>query len=629
MTCLVFSLLFSAWGFASPHHETAFLGQQHVAVATPDEKFGPNMHFAPISTTMKCVINLTIQYTLVYVALGICRTYCDMTNVRHDDSAVARTLKDASETVFYAPMACLMFVGCRMRVLQLTRGQGNPQDWVQMCMQACTYAILFNTIFVLLVPLVTSNGKKLKTNKTGEIELDENNNPFENDILKLLFTVLRYVAFFALYVGFGGVCVGVFMFEPPAGMWSGPIPPVSPAVACTMTLAIAFFGIFLLMAISRTYSMFIDGNLNTSKFETVMQTAVNCMGMAPMLCVLFLGARMRALQMDPINGNPQRWAQNCFFLCTYALIAQTCVAVFVPLVLGVTVKRKNEKGEDLPEGDLALEVSAEQYMAAKCVTVFRFLIMLSVYGGAVAVVCSVFTIEHPKGAEHTPPLSPTMQCVTNLASQYFFIYLLLWVFYTVKDFFHTTNLDFIKDAVETAKTTVQFAPMICVLFIATRMRALQISNNMGAPQGWAQDGMYLCSWALLVQFLMCLIVPLFTGSKYVTDSMDGSTRATKNVEPKVGEYKIPGGHIVVETIRYLALIALLGGMVTVITSVFLITPETANGRGSMPLVADGTLGFELGPAPGMADVPGAKTGMESVGTTVGSGADVVVSNVPQ
>ena len=35
-----------------------------------------------------------------------------------------------------------------------------------------------------------------------------------------------------------------------------------------------------------------------------------------MLCVLFLGARMRALQMDPKHGNPQRWAQNCFFLCT-------------------------------------------------------------------------------------------------------------------------------------------------------------------------------------------------------------------------------------------------------------------------------------------------------------------------
>ena len=37
----------------------------------------------------------------------------------------------------------------------------------------------------------------------------------------------------------------------------------------------------------------------------------------------------------------------------------------------------------------------------------------------------------------------------------------------------------------------RFAPMLCVLFIATRMRALQISKNKGAPQGWAQDGMSL------------------------------------------------------------------------------------------------------------------------------------------
>ena len=34
--------------------------------------------------------------------------------------------------------------------------------------------------------------------------------------------------------------------------------------------------------------------------------------------VMFLAARMRALQMDPISGNPQKWAQNCFYACTYA-----------------------------------------------------------------------------------------------------------------------------------------------------------------------------------------------------------------------------------------------------------------------------------------------------------------------
>ena len=34
----------------------------------------------------------------------------------------------------------------------------------------------------------------------------------------------------------------------------GPIPPVSPAVACTMLLSCTFFFIYLLLAISRTYS---------------------------------------------------------------------------------------------------------------------------------------------------------------------------------------------------------------------------------------------------------------------------------------------------------------------------------------------------------------------------------------
>ena len=108
----------------------------------------------------------------------------------------------------------------------------------------------------------------------------------------------------------------------------------------------------------------------------------------------------------------------------------------------------------------------------------RFFVMLGVYAGALAVVCAVFTMEHPDGKEHTIPVSPTMQCVVNLAFQYFFIYILLWIFITVEDF-TDMDLEFVRDAIETAKSTVQFAPMLCVLFIATRMRALQITNNKG------------------------------------------------------------------------------------------------------------------------------------------------------
>ena len=96
------------------------------------------------------------------------------------------------------------------------------------------------------------------------------------------------------------------------------------------------------------------------------------------------------------------------------------------------------------------------------------------------------TIEHPGGKELTPLLSPTMQCVLNLAFQYFIIYLLLWIYYTIEDLsgVELTMLATAKDALESAKATVQFAPMLSVLFVMTRMRALQITQQKGAPQGW-------------------------------------------------------------------------------------------------------------------------------------------------
>merc|ERR1719159_1334227 len=109
-----------------------------------------------------------------------------------------------------------------------------------------------------------------------------------------------------------------------------------------------------------------------------MLRAADTLAIAPMLCVLFLAARMRALQMDPIGGNPQRWAQRCFYAASYCLIAQTIMAAIVPLFLKAKVKAMDDK---TVEG---------QGMLPKVLTVFRFIIMLSVYSCTTAVVCSVF-----------------------------------------------------------------------------------------------------------------------------------------------------------------------------------------------------------------------------------------------
>merc|ERR1719230_2492669 len=193
-------------------------------------------------------------------------------------------------------------------------------------------------------------------------------------MLQITFNVIRYVVFLGLYVGFAAVCVGVFLFKPPPGVWDGPIPPVSPAVACTMILSVTFFMIYFLVAVSRTYSQSAGGQLFTSNFEEVMLRAADTLAMAPMLCVLFLAARMRALQMDPVTGNPQRWAQNCFYLCTYALIGQTLLAAVVPLCLKAKALPKDDK---TVEGDVQYEFEGDQGqgLLPKCLTVFRFIIM--------------------------------------------------------------------------------------------------------------------------------------------------------------------------------------------------------------------------------------------------------------
>ena len=179
-----------------------------------------------------------------------------------------------------------------------------------MCMEFVMYSITANTVIALVIPLFTPN--KVEFTETGDLktESEGGKNPFSSPVMMTIFTVLRYVLFLGLYVGFGGVLVAVFRFKPPAGVWEGEIPDVSPAVACTMTLSCAFFLCYLMLAISKTYTQFAAGNTATTKFEEVVKMAANTMGLAPMLCVLFLGTRMRALHMDPVNGNPQRYFQK-------------------------------------------------------------------------------------------------------------------------------------------------------------------------------------------------------------------------------------------------------------------------------------------------------------------------------
>merc|ERR1719440_1935314 len=416
---------------------------------------------------------------------------------------------------------------------------------------------------------------------------------------------VKYFIMIGLYIGVIVIIYGACTFVPPAGTWPGDtIPPPAPAVACTMIMACMYFVVYAAVQFSRTWTQFTQQKL--SRFEDAMMIAANAMNFAPMLSVLFIGARMRALQMDPVNGAPQKWAQNCFFMCTYAVAAQVILSIAIPLVMNGTA----EVNKDGAEGDMTFKV--ENKALGACLSVGRYLIMFCIYIGFTCVIYSIFTIQHPKGEQYTPPISVTMQCVINLTFQFFFIYLMIWICITIKEF---TKFEWplLTNTMENLKGTVAFCPMLAILFVGTRMRALLITNNKGAPQGWVQDGMYMATWAVLIQFLMCMVVPLVTGSPAKTDE-DG----TPIYEPS-NKFLV----WIALGLKWLTFIFLYGGMIAVVVGVYTMTPETANGRGSVPLVGDGKVPLIDAKVPGYSGLPepvGAND-LPGVPSPSGSGSD--------
>jgi len=582
--------------FAAAHAEQMFLQQEPIESVSAVKQVpivGEQFKTKGVTTAMQCVISLTIQFMLIYTSLAICRMAADSYGLKYDNVPIQKILQTATLTVSFAPMLAIMFLAYRMRVNQLTKNKGDPPEWAQVCMYFCTYAVLLMTLIVCVIPLFT--GETIGVDpKTGQIPDDCE--PFKSQACAIAFTALKYIILLMLYVGALGVVYGIITFVPPAGTWpEGKKFPVAPAIQCTMILACQFFIVYGGIQVARSWTQFVGIAPNfTSKAENALMTATASMNFAPMLAVLFIGARMRALNMDPVNGNPQKWAQNCFFMCTYALLAQTCFSVAVPLVL------QGEAKVGKCEGDM--EYTVENKLFGTVLAIGRYVMMICLYIGAGCVIYSIFTIEHPKGPQYTIPISPTIQCVINLTFQFFFVYIWIWAAITIKEF---TGYEWVllTQTMENCKGVVMFCPMLAILFVGTRMYALQITDSKGSPQGWCQDGMYMATWSLLIQFVMVLVTPCATGEPAQVDE-DGNIKWEP--DNKILFY-------CVVTIRALGFILLYGGIITVITGLYTMTPETANGRGAVPLVGDGKVpgvgasvpGYEGIKEPyGVNDVPG-------------------------
>jgi len=563
-------LLGSALALTAAFAYTVDHEHEHHALQIPELK-APEIF--PVPTASRCCVIISCVYMLIYAALAGVRTYAEFSGT--GKATAEDALSACSQTVSYGPMLCVLFIAARMRVEFLSDGKDQPQMWVQNCMYATTFAMIATSLMVLLIPFVTGKPMALKK---GTCDLEK---PEGAGMVFMALTGARYLIQLGLYGGIAGVIVGIFTYLPPGAEDLSKLPAPAPAVMCTMILAVIFFSTQVVVAGARSYSEFTGKE--TTTVQNVMNAAADTAAFAPMLSILFLACRMRALQHD---GQPQKWAQQCMYASTAALGVTVLLAIAVPLLLNGDMKTDEETGQTTFEMDFP--------GAGYATLALRYLTMIGMYGGSFGVMYAIFVFEAP-GGRATLPVSPAVQCVVNLCIQYFVIYLGVNVMRTVSEVSggqYRMEEYSLYSALIAAKATVQFAPMLSILFVTTRMYALLITDKKGAPQAWVQDGMYMATWSLLISFVACLCTGMAMGKVKLDE--DG------NVVNEFENYYLGLGMTV---LRYLAMLLLYGGIVTVIVGLFMMTPETANGRGSIPVVTDAVNSTPVGnPPPGPASV---------------------------
>jgi len=503
-----------------------------------------------VSTSMRCIINLTAQWFLVYTALFIIIT------LKNLGLATAREegyLKSAADTVFFVPMLCVLFLATRLRAVQLAQGDTEkydlPQWWVKRAMEVCAWSVLAETILALVYAMVYGDAIGSITEKRAETKR-------RGETVVLIF---RYIIMVGIYAGFTTVVVGLAVMTGPEELWGETPPPVNPAMTCIIILAALYFIVYVALMIASMVNEFVEQQRfgPVKKFHNaVNQAAKREVEFAPMLCILFICARMRALQIDPVNGNPQRWAQICFYICTGSVVVQTFLAVCSNLFGQKSAIDKDQE-------------SNTENTILRVLEFVKWVVMALFFGALMIAIIAIFRLSIDLAPAHgrMPRLTPSLKCCLFLSAVYFTVYIAREVADTAQKLRdwkgqqysgNPSRLTTIKEWLDgTAKDTVGFTPMLCTLFLGTWLRALQITGGTGTPPGWAQTFMYVATWCIPLKLVAHL------------DKVPKSEGLEK----------------VFEICQHLCLLVMYSCCIAIIIALFTMTPETANGEGTITVLA--------------------------------------------
>jgi len=520
-----------------------------------------------VSIAMKCCILLTAQFFIVYAALFTTQTLNKNPSVK---TRIERCLICVAKTQYFIPMLCILFFSVRMRSVQLAQGQTNYYDlppwWVKQAMLACTICVMIQTVVAAVYyALLSKDPDGVRSSNPSRIE-------------KIL-NFTRWLIIVILYLNFMIVCIGVCTMKAPAEIWGvGRGPEVSPAVFCTMFLTTLYFAVHFCIEVVKNIDEFSkpEGK-RFGAFEQqnlLVRDAADEVDVAPMLCLLFLASRLRALQLDPKLGHPPSWAQTFFYISSFSVVGLVLLCVMAAYLL-------QKEGINSVGQDSQTTLSARPSGKLRIVETLRSVLMIFLYLSALAIIFSIYAQKQRNGP--TPDMPPAIKCVIVLAIAYFVVFSILWFTRLAMKLKRSpsvvlTNLsNFFEKQEVSGRRAIDFAPMLGVLFLGLLLRALQLTGGTGAPQPWGQTFMYSATMACLlmivarVDLLFCPPAP-----------------DTKPEGPQISAPLSTKGSKFCAILQYLCMLVMYTSVLFVIVALFTMTPQTADGTGAVIHLAAST-----------------------------------------
>jgi hypothetical protein len=180
---------------------------------------------------------------------------------------------------------------------------------------------------------------------------------------------------------------------------------------CVISLTIQFFVIYTALALCRSFGDAMGMSYNDKNFpiQRLLQTAVNT--------VTFANAFHSVLRLPDA-------CCRCFPSCfTYSVLLVTLIVCVIPLFTGEVIQVDEQTGEIPKELSIDKDNVMNNWICAAFFKVLKYLILLGLYGGVLALIYGISTYEPPAGiwpAGKDFPVAPAVQCTMILAGRFFF-----------------------------------------------------------------------------------------------------------------------------------------------------------------------------------------------------------------